>query len=236
MKRILAVDDDRELAGLIRDALTFMGHEVEIAFSGEECLEKVEDFGPDMILLDIMMPNMDGWEVLEELRTRGICERSKIAMLTARPLSRNDISRRGFDELVHYIHKPISMKGLSQEIENIFVEEGRVVTESREASRSLGEDFAGKYEEIISDGLRKKRILSNLFLSDAQKTLIRTPKDIRKLIMSVDRIEEEMKNIRSFFSPLASFFLFGIENELNRIRGVLGDLLDREAGGDPSSK
>ena len=226
MKRIMVVDDDEDIVELISDALSFAGYTVETALNGEECLRKIESFGPDLILLDIMMPGMDGWTVLEELKGRGHCETTNIAMLTAKYLSENDTARDTFDDLVHYIHKPISIQGLVQEVENIFLEETHVAEERQKISSALGKRFAGRYEKAISESMRKQRILSNLLITNISSDLVKAPDDVEALIQSVNHIEKELRSIKHFFSPLVHFFSFGIENELNRIKGILTSLLD----------
>ena len=226
MERIMVVDDDEDIVELINDALSFAGYTVETALNGEECLRKIESFGPNLILLDIMMPGMDGWSVLEELKERGLCETTNIVMLTAKYLTEKDTKREAFDELVHYIHKPISIKGLVQEVENIFLAETRVAEESQKISAALGERFAGRYEEAISESMRKQRILSNLFITNTSSNLMKAPEDVESLIQSVNHIEKDLGDIKPFFSPLAHFFSFGIENELSRIKGILTSLLD----------
>ena len=77
MKRIMIVDDYEDILDLTKDILSVKDYEIETACGGEECLKKVEKFKPDMILLDIMMPKMSGWEVLDELEKRGIPQKTK---------------------------------------------------------------------------------------------------------------------------------------------------------------
>ena len=67
-KRILLVDDERNLNQLIATNLKFEGYETESAYSGIEAIDKLGRFSPDLVVLDVMMPGMDGFEVLEHLR------------------------------------------------------------------------------------------------------------------------------------------------------------------------
>ena len=66
--RILAVDDERHIVRLIQVNLERYGYEVIAAFDGKEALEKVHSERPDLIVLDVMMPDMDGFEVLQNLK------------------------------------------------------------------------------------------------------------------------------------------------------------------------
>ena len=67
-KRLLVVDDDRKLCGLIHDYLEPLGYDVEMRHTGTEGLEEAQENDYEAILLDVMMPGMDGFEVLRELR------------------------------------------------------------------------------------------------------------------------------------------------------------------------
>ena len=67
-KKILAVDDERHIVRLVQVNLQRAGYEVVTAYDGKEALEKVASEQPDLIVLDVMMPYMDGFEVLQNLR------------------------------------------------------------------------------------------------------------------------------------------------------------------------
>lgn len=68
MSVILVVDDNPQMAGLIQDIVEMAGYEAEVAYSGLDGLDKVREGMPDLILVDLMMPEMDGWEVYHQLR------------------------------------------------------------------------------------------------------------------------------------------------------------------------
>lgn len=68
MKTILLVEDDLFLVDLYSTKLREVGFEVEIAVSGREGLKKLKEKKPDLLLLDIVLPDLDGWEVLEEIK------------------------------------------------------------------------------------------------------------------------------------------------------------------------
>ena len=79
--RILVVDDDKNICELLRLYLEKEGFEVTLAFDGAEGISKFNKENPDLILLDIMMPNMDGWQVCREIRKTSQCP---IIMLSAK--------------------------------------------------------------------------------------------------------------------------------------------------------
>ncbi|MDO8687190.1 MAG: response regulator transcription factor [Dehalococcoidales bacterium] len=79
--RILVVDDDTEILGLLKRGLAYEGYVVEIAADGNEALAKARDHEPDLVILDVMMPGIDGLEVSKRLRQAGDVP---ILMLTAK--------------------------------------------------------------------------------------------------------------------------------------------------------
>jgi CheY-like chemotaxis protein len=112
---ILVVDDEPDVRRMLQVILDRNGYEVQGVSSGLEALMAVNDGTPDLILLDIMMEGMDGWEVLKllkmEERTRGI----PVVILSARVEPRDKI--RGLQEgAVDYITKPFSVKDVLESI------------------------------------------------------------------------------------------------------------------------
>ena len=79
--RILVVDDDPEIVGLLKRGLSYEGYTVETAADGNEALAKARDHEPDLVILDVMMPGIDGLEVSKRLRQAGDVP---ILMLTAK--------------------------------------------------------------------------------------------------------------------------------------------------------
>lgn len=68
MKKILVVDDEKPISDIVKFNLTKEGYEVYTAYDGQEALDKVEEIQPDLILLDLMLPKVDGLEVAREVR------------------------------------------------------------------------------------------------------------------------------------------------------------------------
>jgi len=112
MPTILIVEDERNLCYLIRDNLQEQGYHVRLAFDGPSALAIAQDAGPDLVILDIMLPGMDGLEVCRSLRQTSIVP---ILMLTARA---EEIDRvlgleMGADD---YLTKPFSMRELKARV------------------------------------------------------------------------------------------------------------------------
>ena len=68
MSKILVVDDEKPITDIEKFSLEKEGYEVEVAYDGEDALKKVEENTPDLIILDIMLPKIDGLEVAKEVR------------------------------------------------------------------------------------------------------------------------------------------------------------------------
>jgi len=104
-RTVLVAEDKASLTQMLKFLFLSKGLKVEIAFNGREALEKADSLLPDLILLDIMMPEMDGFEVLERLKEKEETSRIPIIMLTARK-SREDMQKAKDLGAVEYITKP----------------------------------------------------------------------------------------------------------------------------------
>src|SRR5437870_4656154 len=82
IKRVLAVDDERHIVRLIQVNLERQGYEVITAFDGKEALKKARSQLPDLIVLDVMMPHLDGFEVLKALKQDPETRSIPVIMLT----------------------------------------------------------------------------------------------------------------------------------------------------------
>jgi len=106
---ILIVDDDQHITGVLRRALAYEGYSVEVATRGDEALHKVIEHPPELIVLDIMLPGIDGFEVCRRLRVSG--NQVPILMLTARDAIPDRVSGldQGADD---YLVKPMELEEL----------------------------------------------------------------------------------------------------------------------------
>ncbi len=99
--RILVVDDDSEIVSFVKRGLAYEGYSVDTAADGKEALTKAHDRSPDLVVLDIMMPGMDGIEVAKRLRQGGDVP---ILMLTAKGTVADKVTgfESGADDPVNY--------------------------------------------------------------------------------------------------------------------------------------
>lgn len=113
--KVLIVDDEERMTRVIADYLRIKGYDTAEAADGEEALRQFAAFKPDLVLLDVMMPKMDGWEVCSRIRQQSSVP---IIMLTARGEEEDELKgfSLGVDE---YIAKPFSLKILLARIEAV---------------------------------------------------------------------------------------------------------------------
>jgi len=105
-QRILIVEDDKALAKIVRDNLTYEGFEVKWVTDGRQALADVHSFDPDLVLLDVMLPGMNGFELCSSLRRRG---RTPVVFLTAKSQKSDKVMGLdlGADD---YITKPFELE------------------------------------------------------------------------------------------------------------------------------
>ena len=116
MKKILVVDDEKDLVDLLAWNLHQEGYRVITACDGREAISVVEHIVPDLMLLDIMMPGMDGMAVLRSLRKDGATKNTPIVMVTA--LSESSVISDALkDGATDVVFKPFSMKHMMQQVE-----------------------------------------------------------------------------------------------------------------------
>ncbi|EFQ24657.1 response regulator transcription factor [Aminomonas paucivorans] len=110
-ERILVVEDERSIADLVAEALRRQGYRVETAGDGDQALEVAETTLPDLVILDLMLPKLDGWEVCRRLREEETTRRIPIIMLTARRDEKDVVAglELGADD---YLRKPFSLAEL----------------------------------------------------------------------------------------------------------------------------
>lgn len=153
--RILVVDDERRMVGFIRLNLEQDGFEVIEAYNGTEALDRLRDSLPDLILLDVMMPDIDGFEVLRTIRELG---QVPVIMLTAKGEEEDIVKglELGADD---YVTKPFSPRELVSRVKAV-LRRGAAFEESDtgviEVDERLKIDF-GRREVWVDDELVKLR-------------------------------------------------------------------------------
>jgi len=121
-KKILLVDDSMTIIMTVKMILRRGLYDIEIAKDGLEALDKIEKNPPDLILLDIMMPNMDGFETCSTLKSQDHTNNIPVIMVTTRGEDEN--IQKSFDSgCDDYITKPINASALLSKIQNFLGDE-----------------------------------------------------------------------------------------------------------------
>ena len=125
--KVLIADDEPAIRSLLKTNLAFEGFETVTASNGQEALEVIRDQAPDVVLLDVMMPVMDGWQVLEEL-SKSPNRSTRVILVTAKASSEAQL--QGWElGCVDYLTKPFDLDVM---IERILEVAGRDETETEE--------------------------------------------------------------------------------------------------------
>jgi len=114
-KKIMVVDDEPDILTTVGKILEMSGYEVIRAVDGRDCLSKLNADTPDLILLDIMMPEMNGWDVAARIKENPRWNNIPIVFLTAK----GDVMSKGMGSLAaeDYITKPFDIKDLKNRVE-----------------------------------------------------------------------------------------------------------------------
>jgi DNA-binding response OmpR family regulator len=176
-QRILVIDDDPTISGVLRRGLTYEGYRVDLASSGPQGLTMCRDSNPDLIILDLMLPGLDGMAVLERLRSADA--ELPVMLLTARDGS--DVQVRGLERGADdYVVKPFTFEVLAARIKALLRRRERdcpevlrfadltLDTGTRRAQRGARDiDLTStEYEVLRQFLLHRRRVLSKDYLME----------------------------------------------------------------------
>lgn len=116
--KILVVDDDKNIIATVKVMLSQKGYEVVTAYDGEEALVKVKENNPDILLLDLMLPKLNGFEVLKELREKYHDKWRPVIIISAKDDLESVKECYGL-EADHYLIKPCSIEHILRGIETM---------------------------------------------------------------------------------------------------------------------
>lgn len=117
MKKIMVVDNEPDIVDLTRTVLELGGYSVVPAYSGEECLKKLDKETVDLVLLDIMMPGMSGWDVFNRIKKKS--PKVKVAFMSVLEISDKRKQVLLDEGLADYIMKPFDKETLLGRVDNI---------------------------------------------------------------------------------------------------------------------
>jgi DNA-binding response OmpR family regulator len=164
MHRILVVEDNPDLAFGLRHNLEFEGYEVEVAADGPAGLAAARSFRPDLIVLDLMLPGLDGYRVLRTLRDEG--SKVPVLILTARGEEADKVRgfRMGADD---YVTKPFGLLELLARVEALL----------RRADRGSGRS-AGAGVDGAPDGAAAVIAFGDIVIDPARRSVLRAGREV----------------------------------------------------------
>ena len=118
-KLVVCIEDEQEMIDLVQLILGRRGFEVEGANGGLEGLEKVQQKKPDLVLLDLMMPDMDGWEVYQRMKSDEELREIPVIVVTAKAQSIDKVLGLHIAKVDDYITKPFGPQELLESVEKI---------------------------------------------------------------------------------------------------------------------
>lgn len=171
--KILIVEDETHINRLIELVLQSDGYfNIEKTFDGKEALEKIEQNPPDLILLDVMIPNIDGFELAKIIKNNPCLKNIQIIMLTAKKME-EDILNGFKNGAIDYITKPFSNKILLARIK-AHLENAPQISEKRFKNLSLNDsNYTVKTNDEIIDLTPFEFKLLKLFLSNIDRVFSR---------------------------------------------------------------
>jgi DNA-binding response OmpR family regulator len=118
-RRVLIVDDDPAIQRVLSQTLQLEGHEITIAGDGQEAIDKLDGYLPDVVILDVMMPRMNGYEVLAKIRSDQRTANLPVILLTAKS-SIEDVWQGWHAGVDYYMTKPFDVEELLRFLEFVF--------------------------------------------------------------------------------------------------------------------
>lgn len=204
--RILAVDDDERNLALLTAKLEREGYEIDTAKNGVEALQKVAVFLPDLIIMDVMMPQMDGYEALRHLKSREETRYIPVIMLTGRAEIEDKVM--GFEVGAEdYINKPYSLQEVAARVKSL-LRMRSLQTKLRETEKvaALGEMVDGIAHEIRNPLTAIGGMARRLYEGETDP---QHKEYAQWIIRSVERLERMLQRIDEYKRILVSTFSRG---------------------------
>jgi DNA-binding response OmpR family regulator len=219
-KKILYVEDELFLGKIVKESLESRGYEVHMASDGNDAIELFKSSGPDICVLDIMLPNKDGFAIADEIRE--VDGKVPIIFLTAKTQTEdviNGFSKGGND----YIRKPFSMEELIVRIENLLNLGKERIREQPTDKVTLGKYVFHLNRQVLSTGSEEKKLsfreseLLKLLYENREKIIDR--KDILNLLWGNDSFFNS-RNLDVYITKLRSYLKEDPRLELITIKGI----------------
>jgi DNA-binding response OmpR family regulator len=119
VQTILCIEDEREMIELFKIILGRRGYRVSGALGGEEGLQRAEEIKPDLILLDLMMPDVDGWEVLQRMKADEKLQNIPVIIVTAKSQEIDRVLALHVAQVNDYVTKPFGPQELVDSVDRV---------------------------------------------------------------------------------------------------------------------
>ncbi len=202
--KVLYIDDEALLKMAFVETLKQQGYDARGAISGKEALELIDTDTPDIIILDVMMKPMDGWETLTHIKNRAATQDVPIIMQTGKSLTIKDVIRYG-DQIEDYLIKPVRLPDLVKAVEGVRERNEMIQAEVDQAKTRGGDpDLINEYAQIRHRTLIGKRLITILGRIYPIKTdgTIETDFDIPELHQVINQFEEDQKRCQELHQSL----------------------------------
>lgn len=231
MKKILVVDDQKDNVFVLEERLSREGFEVLSAFDGPTCLKIASEDLPDLILLDVMMPGMSGFEVCKKLTTNEETKLIPVLLVTA--LTEAEDLKEGFQAgAFDYIKKPFNRVELIARIKSAlsFRESQKVMLEIEKVQTYAATVVTANHE------IKQPLTLINLSTAAINRELRKDEMTKDVILKRVGFIEEATKDIITVLQKLSSIKVPVLTNWVNDLKVVdLSDVQTKESLEDTSS-
>ncbi len=131
--KVVCIEDEEEMIDLVKLILTRRGIDVTGAMGGKEGLAAIEEIQPDLVLLDLMMPDMDGWEVYQQMKAHDKMKDIPVIVVTAKAQSIDKVLGLHIAKVNDYITKPFGPTELLSSVLRVLQEAGIEAEEAGEA-------------------------------------------------------------------------------------------------------
>lgn len=188
------MDDNTAILEIVSELISAAGYQPMTATGGRECLSKIQAERPDLVLLDINMPDMDGWSVLRTIKEKGLAENTKIMMLTATTEIGTDIF--GLQDVVSgYIRKPFNNDELAVRLREMLGDQPQAKEEpkSEKDRRGLRSLLRKKEEE---SGMEVARSSAKVYeLRRGFSYLVKETKPNKSFEIFVDQVTHNIQGL-----------------------------------------
>ena len=218
--RVVVVDDEASLTDLLGMALRYEGWEVRSAADGHSAIALVRQFRPDVVVLDVMLPDLDGLEVLRRLRADGAD--IPILFLTAKDALDDRIAglTAGGDD---YVTKPFSLEELVARLRGLIRRSARVISEASDPILQVGDLVLNEESYEVRRGDRPIELTATEF--ELLRCLMRNPRRVMSRMQILDRVWSydfggQANVVELYISYLRKKIDAGHEPMIRTVRGV----------------